>query len=592
MALTHPEFQILNSLRTASNATQREIARETELSLGVINKNLRELQLKGLVKDSELTEAGLQALEPYRVKHAIILAAGLSSRFAPLSYERPKGLLKARGEVMIERQIRQLQEAGITDITIVVGYMAELFFYLEDKFGVKIVVNPDYATKNNTSSIYRVRDRISNAYICSSDNYFTVNPFEPFVYRSYYSAVYQSGKTDEWCMTTRGKQRLITKVTIGGENAWVMLGPAYWDDSFATTFRDILEKEFPKPATDRKLWEHLYIEHLPELPMTMKPYTDGAILEFDSLTEMQDFDPEFMDNVDSRILDNITQVLGCERSEITDFYPIKTGITNLSCHFAVRGEEYVYRYPGLGTEKMINRQNELQALHLARDLGLDSTFIQGDPKTGWKISRFIPNARNLDPHDQAEVAQAMQLARRLHTSGATLLNSFDFYQAGLGYEELFFSLNAPIPHGYDELKQKITTIYEYTLADDSSRCICHNDFFHLNLLVDEDANISLIDWEYAGMGDEANDFGTFCVCCQLAPDEIENALEAYFGRKPSLEERRHYWAHIVLAGWCWYVWALAKEAQGGNVGEWLYIYYSYARKFAQKVLNSYESSEQ
>ena len=58
--------------------------------------------------------------------NAIIMAAGTSSRFAPLSYEKPKGLLQVKGEILIERQIRQLQEAGISDIIVVVGYMAEL----------------------------------------------------------------------------------------------------------------------------------------------------------------------------------------------------------------------------------------------------------------------------------------------------------------------------------------------------------------------------------------------------------------------------------------------------------------------------------
>ena len=72
------------------------------------------------------------------------MAAGTSSRFAPLSYEKPKGLLRVKGEVLIERQIRQLQEAGIYDITIVVGYKSEQFHYLEDKYGVTLVYNEDY----------------------------------------------------------------------------------------------------------------------------------------------------------------------------------------------------------------------------------------------------------------------------------------------------------------------------------------------------------------------------------------------------------------------------------------------------------------
>ena len=110
-------------------------------------------------------------------KNAIIMAAGTASRFAPLSYERPKGLLRVKGEVLIERQIRQLKEAGITDIIIVVGYMAEMFTYLQDLYNVKLIQNEDYNRYNNTSSIIRIIDEICDTYICSSDNYFLNNVF-------------------------------------------------------------------------------------------------------------------------------------------------------------------------------------------------------------------------------------------------------------------------------------------------------------------------------------------------------------------------------------------------------------------------------
>ena len=93
-----------------------------------------------------------------KVDNAIILAAGTASRFAPLSQERPKALIEVRGEVLMERQIRQLREAGIQEIVIVVGYRKEDFSYLTEKYGVKLVENPEYLTRNNHSSIYAVKD--------------------------------------------------------------------------------------------------------------------------------------------------------------------------------------------------------------------------------------------------------------------------------------------------------------------------------------------------------------------------------------------------------------------------------------------------
>ena len=142
-----------------------------------------------------------------KVDNAIILAAGTASRFAPLSYEKPKALIEVRKEILIERQIRQLREAGIKDIIIVTGYKAEQFEYLKDKYNVILIHNPYYLTRNNNSSIYVVKDYIQNSYICSSDNYFFSNPFESEVNESYYSAVYIEGETEEWC--------------ISEENGWI-----------------------------------------------------------------------------------------------------------------------------------------------------------------------------------------------------------------------------------------------------------------------------------------------------------------------------------------------------------------------------------
>ena len=155
----------------------------------------------------------------FKVDNAIIMAAGTASRFAPLSYERPKALIEVKGEVLIERQIRQLKEAGVPEIIIVTGYKSEQFEYLKEKFGVRLIKNEDYLTRNNNASIYVAKDHIKNTYICSSDNYFSENPFESEVDDSYYAAIYAEGDTKEWCMT-EGADGYISGVTVGGRDAW------------------------------------------------------------------------------------------------------------------------------------------------------------------------------------------------------------------------------------------------------------------------------------------------------------------------------------------------------------------------------------
>jgi predicted nucleic acid-binding protein len=167
MALTRKEFDVLSTLATSPDDARARAA----------SSELDELHSMGLVSDNAITELGRKALEPYRVENAVIMAAGLSSRFVPVSYWRPKGLTSVRGEVLIERQIRQLHEAGITDITVVVGYRAEEFAYLAEKYGVRLVTNDLYAERNNNWTLWLVRDQLRNTYICSSDDYFAQNPF-------------------------------------------------------------------------------------------------------------------------------------------------------------------------------------------------------------------------------------------------------------------------------------------------------------------------------------------------------------------------------------------------------------------------------
>ena len=282
-----------------------------------------------------------------KVDNAIIMAAGTSSRFAPLSYEKPKALIEVRGEVLIERQIRQLRQAGIEEVVVVTGYKAEQFEYLKDKYGVVLINNPYYLTRNNNSSIYAAREYIKNSYICSSDNYFITNPFESDVDESYYSAVYMEGDTGEWCISEDGGW--IKDVKVGGQDSWVMLGHVFWTESFSRSFLHILEDEYEWPETADKLWETIYIEHINELPMKIRKYPADFIFEFDTLDELREFDTSYITNTRSEILKKVAGELGVEEKEIRSVKAFKDK-DNAAAGFTFgTGKKYRYYYK---TEKM------------------------------------------------------------------------------------------------------------------------------------------------------------------------------------------------------------------------------------------------
>lgn len=279
-----------------------------------------------------------------KVTNAIIMAAGTSSRFAPLSYERPKALFEVNGEILIERQIKQLREVGILDICVVTGYRAEQFDYLKRKYNVELLYNDQYLFRNNNSSIYSARDRLKNSYICSADNYFKYNVFETEVKESYYSAVYSVGHTNEWCIQT-DENDYIRDVKIGGENAWYMLGHAFWNEEFSSRFIKFLEAEYPLEETKPMFWEDIFIRHISELNMKIKRYPDDVIFEFDSMEELREFDPSYVSDTRSTILKDIVSKLNGEESEITQISPFKEkDLAASGFYFSFRGMKYSYAY--------------------------------------------------------------------------------------------------------------------------------------------------------------------------------------------------------------------------------------------------------
>ena len=280
----------------------------------------------------------------YKVDNAVIMAAGTASRFAPLSYERPKALIEVKGEILIERQIRQLKEAGINEIILVVGYQKEKFAYLIEKFGVELIENPDYLTRNNNASIYAVKDRLKNTYVCSSDNYFSENPFESEVDESYYAAVYAEGETKEWCMT-EDKDGYINGVNIGGRDAWYMLGHTFWSEDFSRHFVAILEEIYDKPETVNLLWESIYMNNLDALKMKMRRYRDDIIFEFDTLDELRLFDKSYVSDTRSAIIKALAERLNCPESDIINVTAFKTANNAAAgMRFTLGDKRYEYDY--------------------------------------------------------------------------------------------------------------------------------------------------------------------------------------------------------------------------------------------------------
>ena len=263
-----------------------------------------------------------------RVDNAIIMAAGESRRCLPLSEVLPKGLFVVKGEVLIERQIRQLIEAGIRDIIVVVGYMAEKYEYLAGKYNVTIVMNEEYDRKNNVSSIYAARQYLKNSYICCADNYYSKNIFNEFEADSYYTCIFTKEYADEYFITedTTG---YISSIKRGGENKWFTIGANFWSKNFSERFVELLEKEYSNEDIWNLLIDDFHIRHFSELPMKARKMDAGIVYEFDTLDEFKEFDPGFESFEKEAIADSLYG----KYKGITRYAGVKTEIKKGRLHF-------------------------------------------------------------------------------------------------------------------------------------------------------------------------------------------------------------------------------------------------------------------
>lgn len=528
--------------------------------------------------------------------NAIILAAGKSGRFAPFTYEKPKGLFKVKGEILIERQIQQLQQAGVKDIYIVVGYMKEKFFYLEEKFGVNLLVNNTFAQKGNLYSLYIARKYLNNTFICCADHYFRTNPFlfENGLNYSYRDCSYQEGKFSEFAITYSDAD-VITSVEIGGIDNIAMVGHAYFNAFFSKKFKELMESEIYDFGVSNMFWEEFYSRHQKELTLYKREFKANEIMEFDSIEDLRQFDSEFLLNVDSEIISNICKVIKCNPNDIIDIKVIQAGLTNVSFKFSVNNIQYVYRHPGATADKLINRKNELYAEMKAKAIGIDESVIYID-ELGWKISYFVPDLVECDfKKNSKQLICAMDYLRKLHNLKVEkYIKEFDDVREGKKLMKIASSSKGNLMAEFADIVSKVEELDEYVKQDADrmgiKKVLCHNDTYEPNFLATKNGQLYLIDWEYAGINYPANDIA--CILCRgsYTDEQIENYLRAYFGRELTFEEHRHYIAYIALCGFYWFCWGLYKGSVGDDDGFFFLPAYRSCIRYLDSAIESYKNN--
>lgn len=294
MKLSRKQFDILVTLTSSKSAlTQRELEKKTNYSLGTINKVVKELADFGFVSEGMITNLGIDALEPYRAKRAVFIAAGFGSRMVPITFNTPKPLVRVHGKRIIDTLIDACLEAGINEIYIVRGYLAEQFDQLLYKYPmVKFLENPLYNEANNISSALVARYMLSNAYVFEADLLIS-NPkiIKKYHYSSDFLAI-KKDRTDDWCFDV--KDGIIAEEKVGGENCWQMVGVSYWSEADGHKLSQDIADVYAMPGGKERYWEQVPLVYRKEnYRVEVCECFDEDIVEIDTFRELKAIDKTY-----------------------------------------------------------------------------------------------------------------------------------------------------------------------------------------------------------------------------------------------------------------------------------------------------------
>ncbi len=294
MSLTRKQFDVLEKMATQTDSyTQRDLERLTGHSLGTINRVIKELTDLGFVSNGAITEAGMNALEPYRAKRAVFIAAGFGSRLVPITFNTPKPLVRVKGTRIIDHLLDACLEAGIEEIYIVRGYLAEQFDQLLYKYPmVKFLENPVYNEANNISSSMIAKELLSNAYVFEADLLLS-NPkiITKYHYTSDFLAI-KKDRTDDWCFEV--KDKVITEEKVGGEDCWQMVGISYWNEEDGRKLANDIPEVYSMPGGKERYWEQVPLVYKKKnYAVEVRECFEEDIVEIDTFKELKQIDPTY-----------------------------------------------------------------------------------------------------------------------------------------------------------------------------------------------------------------------------------------------------------------------------------------------------------
>ena len=572
-AMSLTDCDVLRTLAEEPYTGQRALAEKAGCSLGAVNRSLKNLTEAGLLDSGRaLTPEAVRLLETRRPRNAVILAAGAGMRMVPINYTAPKALLEVKGERLIERTIRQLKEAGISDITVVVGFMKESFEYLMDEYGVKLAVNERYAVSNNIVSLSRVMNRLSGTYVVPCDLWCAENPFRRFELYSWYMV--SEAKSEESEVRVSRKMELVKEA-----NGNRMIGIAYLLPEEAEKLSGAIRRMTGSGRDEDQFWEAaLYDGGRMILPARVVP--DAMVTEINTYEQLRDLDAS-SDHLQSDAIETIEKALHCAAADVRNIRVLKKGMTNRSFLFSVGDARYIMRVPGEGTDRLINRAQEAEVFRTISGLGFCDDPVYINPENGYKITKYLEGVRTCDPENEEDLIRCMAKLRQFHAMRLRVGHTFDLFGQIAFYESLWEGTPS-VYRDYAATREKIFSLKDRIADEPKDWCLTHIDAVPDNFLFypgpDGEA-LQLTDWEYAGMQDPHVDIAMFCIYSLYDKAQCDRLIDLYFEGACDRRTRLKIYAYIAVCGLLWSNWCEYKRKLGVEFGEYALRQYRYAKDF-------------
>ena len=242
------------------------------------------------------------------------------------------------------------------------------------------------------------------------------------------------------------------------------------------------------------------------------------------------------------------------------------GMTNQNYLVKTTNKQYIVKFFGKGTEKLINRQDEKYNLELLKDLDLDVKNYLFDIEAGIKVNEYIESAITLDSRSiKTKFDKIAPILQTIHASGKELRGEFAPFEEIKKYESL---IEEKIPYAnYEAVREEVFSL-EKRLADlGVDRKSCHIDLVPENFIESPQGRLYLIDWEYSSMNDPMWDLAALFLESEFTRQEEEAFLSHYESEQTPVS-REKIAIYKILQDTIWSLWTVYKEEQGADFGDY------------------------